>query len=212
MQAEPGGASSIVNAPPEGNSPPSVSFILEPIGGAVPLDSHYYIVRPTDADFENAVGRGDSIVLVKGARQMGKTSLLARGLQQARGAGTRVVLTDLQKLTAEQLESAEALFLTLAESIAEQLDLDVSVDALWDSGEAGTSTSSGSCDGGAEESQAPLVWGLDEVDRLFTCPSSEVFGLFRSWHNERALDPDGPWGGSPWPSPTPPRRTCSSPT
>jgi hypothetical protein len=41
---------------------------------------------------------------------------------------------------------------------------------------------------------APLVWGLDEVDRLFTCPfASEVFGLFRSWHNARSLDPAGPW-------------------
>jgi hypothetical protein len=39
-----------------------------------------------------------------------------------------------------------------------------------------------------------FVWGLDEVDRLFTCNfGSEVFGLFRSWHNERALDPQGPW-------------------
>ena len=38
----------------------------------------------------------------------------------------------------------------------------------------------------------PLVWGLDEVDRLFTCEfGSEVFALFRSWHNERALDPEG---------------------
>jgi hypothetical protein len=43
---------------------------------------------------------------------------------------------------------------------------------------------------------APLVWGLDEVDRLFVCAyGSEVFGLFRSWHNERALDPAGPWAG-----------------
>jgi hypothetical protein len=41
---------------------------------------------------------------------------------------------------------------------------------------------------------APLVWGLDEVDRLFTCPfGSEVFGLFRSWHNRRSLDPAAPW-------------------
>jgi hypothetical protein len=40
----------------------------------------------------------------------------------------------------------------------------------------------------------PLVWALDEVDRLFTCPfGSEVFGLFRSWHNARALDPESPW-------------------
>jgi hypothetical protein len=38
------------------------------------------------------------------------------------------------------------------------------------------------------------VWGMDEVDRLFSCSyGSEVFGLFRSWHNERALDPEGPW-------------------
>jgi hypothetical protein len=35
---------------------------------------------------------------------------------------------------------------------------------------------------------------MDEVDRLFSVPfGSEVFGLFRSWHNKRALDPSGPW-------------------
>jgi hypothetical protein len=40
----------------------------------------------------------------------------------------------------------------------------------------------------------PVVWGLDEVDRLFSCEfGSEVFGLFRSWHNRRSLDPAGPW-------------------
>ena len=32
------------------------------------------------------------------------------------------------------------------------------------------------------------------MDRLFSCNfGSEVFGLFRSWHNERSLDPSGPW-------------------
>jgi hypothetical protein len=45
-----------------------------------------------------------------------------------------------------------------------------------------------------EKLSTPLVWGLDEVDRLFTCPyASEVFGLFRTWHNERAVDPTAPW-------------------
>jgi hypothetical protein len=38
------------------------------------------------------------------------------------------------------------------------------------------------------------VWAMDEVDRLLTCKfGSEVFGLFRSWHNERSLDPASPW-------------------
>lgn len=71
----------------------------------MPLDSEFYIVRPTDRDFCEAIQRRDSIVLVKGARQMGKTSLLARGLQEARNLGIRVVLTDFQKLNSSHLET-----------------------------------------------------------------------------------------------------------
>ena len=42
--------------------------------------------------------------------------------------------------------------------------------------------------------EPPIVWGLDEIDRLFAYPyCKSVFGLFRAWHNERSLDPDGPW-------------------
>ncbi len=66
---------------------PALRKVLEPVGGAMPLDSEFYIVRPTDAEFQSAIAQQESIVLVKGARQVGKTSLLARGLQQAREAG-----------------------------------------------------------------------------------------------------------------------------
>ncbi|HEX8845580.1 MAG TPA: AAA-like domain-containing protein [Pyrinomonadaceae bacterium] len=168
---------------------------LEAVGGAMPLDSEFYIVRPTDEEFRTAIARQDSIVLVKGARQMGKTSLLARGLQQARETGAKVVLTDFQKLNAAHLESVETLFMTLAELLADQLDLEVFPDQVW-TARRGPSMN-------FEryvrrevlgKISSPLVWGLDEVDRLFTCPfGSEVFGLFRSWHNERSLDPTGPW-------------------
>jgi DNA-binding winged helix-turn-helix (wHTH) protein len=60
---------------------------LEPVGGAVPLGSRFYLERETDREFRAAVARRDSVVLVKGAWQVGKTSLLARSLQQAREAG-----------------------------------------------------------------------------------------------------------------------------
>lgn len=44
------------------------------------------------------------------------------------------------------------------------------------------------------KSEKPLLWAIDEADRLFSCDfGSEVFALFRTWHNERALDPGGPW-------------------
>jgi len=168
---------------------------LEPVGGALPLHSKFYIVRPSDQEFYSAVDRNDSIILLKGARQMGKTSLMARGLQQARKAGARVVLTDFQKLNSAHLQSVDSLFLCLAQAIAEQLDLDVIAEDSWNARRGPSMNFErflrreilSRIDG-------HLVWGMDEVDRLFACDfGSEVFGLFRSWHNERSLDPSGPW-------------------
>ena len=175
--------------------PPIDMRKLEPIGGAVPLDSKFYIVRPTDDEFLAAIDRHDSIVLVKGARQMGKTSLLARGLKLARETGAKVVFTDFQSLNNAHFESVETLYKTLAELIADQLDLDVLPQEVWNA-ERGASVNFQRYIRREvlAKISGHLVWGLDEVDRLFTCPfGSEVFGLFRSWHNARSLDPDGPW-------------------
>lgn len=175
--------------------PPKPATNIEPPGGAVPLDSRFYLVRPTDEQFLDAIRRRDSIVLVKGARQMGKTSLLARGLQLARASGTKVITTDFQKLNASHLETIESLFMTLGELIADQLDLEVYPDEVWKPRRAPSINFERYIRREVlEKISTPLVWGLDEVDRLFTCPyASEVFGLFRTWHNERAVDPTAPW-------------------
>jgi serine/threonine protein kinase len=168
---------------------------LEPVGGAMSLDSKFYIVRPTDDEFHAAIARQDSVVLVKGARQVGKTSLLARGLQQARVAGAKVVRTDLQKLNANDLASVEAFYLALEGMIADQLDLDVAPEEVWNARRGASINFERFMRREVlGKLSSPLVWALDEVDRLFTCDfGSEVFGLFRSWHNERSLDPDAPW-------------------
>lgn len=168
---------------------------LEPVGGAVPLDSRFYIERPSDAEFQQAVSRGDSIVLVKGARQVGKTSLLARSLQRSRETGSRVVLIDFQRLNASQLESTNALFRMLAKVLAKQLGLKVEPNDVWDPDLGPSMNLTNYIESEVlGEVGAPLVWAIDEVDRLFSCSfGSEVFGLFRSWHNARSLDPHGPW-------------------
>jgi hypothetical protein len=178
-------------------TPPPVPDTLEPIGGAVPLGSEFYLVRPQDAELRTALTRYDSVVLIKGARQMGKTSLLARGLQQTRERGGKVVLTDFQKLNLTDFESPTHLYLTLADSLAEQLDLPVLPRDAWDERRGPNVNFERYLRREVlAKLNAPLVWGLDEVDRLFTCKfGSEVFGLFRAWHNERALDPSGPWAG-----------------
>ncbi len=181
---------------PEPPAPPAPVSQLEAVGGAVPLDSAFYLVRRTDEEFTTAVRRHDSIVLVKGARQMGKTSLLARGLQQAREMGALCIRTDFQKLNTAHLVSADTLFLTLAEMIADQLDLDTLPEDVWNAKRGPNVNFERYLRREVlAKSDKPVVWAMDEVDRLFTCDfGSEVFGLFRSWHNERSLDPTGPWG------------------
>lgn len=168
---------------------------FEPAGGAVPLYSRFYVARPTDEEFQAAISRRDSIVLIKGARQVGKTSLLARGLQQARDAGCRVVLTHFQTFNSSHLQSAETLLQAIAELIADQLDLEVMPADVWNA-KLGPNPNFRRYLRREVLSKisSPLVWALDEVDRIFSYPfAGEIFALFRSWHDERALEPGGPW-------------------
>lgn len=168
---------------------------LLPPGGAVPLDSPFYVARKTDEEFYKAIARRDSIVLVKGARQVGKTSLLARGLQRARESGAMVVLTDLQHPSGEAFSSIEKLLLEFGERIAGQMNLKTRPHNTWSS----LLSASANFHNYLQREvlgkiSSPLVWGLDEIDRLFGFDyASEIFGLFRSWHNLRALEPAGPW-------------------
>jgi hypothetical protein len=166
----------------------------EAAGGAVPLDSEYYIERPTDAEFRKAVDRKTCVILVKGARQMGKTSLLARGLQQARSAGATVVTTDFQTLNTDDLSSIEKFYRALMKQMAKRLGLKISLDEIWRPADSANDNFAAFLESVLEGVPQSLVWGMDEVDRLFTSDfASEVFGLFRSWHNDRMLNPDGPW-------------------
>jgi hypothetical protein len=172
-----------------------VSHSSGPPLGALPVDSEFYLMRAADYEFRTAVDRRDSIVLVRGARQMGKTSLLARGLLTARDAGLRVALADFQKIRAEDLQSPERLFRTMGEWLADELELDVYPDDVWDSRRSASVNFERYLRREVlKDSPTCILWALDEVDRLFACPfRSEVFGLFRSWHNARALQPTGPW-------------------
>ena len=114
------------------NATPVEAVRLDCGDGAVPLDSPLYVVRPADSAFRSAISRRDSIVLVKGARQMGKTSLLARGLDQARMEGVKVVVSDFQAIEDSGFESLQKLYWALGDCFAEQLELEVSISETWE--------------------------------------------------------------------------------
>jgi hypothetical protein len=106
-----------------------------------------------------------------------------------------VVVTDFEKINTADMASAATLLLALAQSISDQLDLGLFAVDLWDSRRGPNANFERFLQREVlEKTPGSLLWGLDQIDRLFSCDyGSEIFGLFRSWHNERVLDPSGPW-------------------
>lgn len=159
--------------------------------GTLPLDYAYYVERTTDADFQATLARRDSIVLLRGARQMGKTSLLIRGLRRAREAGCRVVLADFQRFNNDALASIDLFYRTLAQWLADDLDLSSGPEDDWSERRSPNDNFQRFLRRKVlQPTDTHLVLALDEVDRLFGCPfATEVFGLLRSWHTLRNIEP-----------------------
>nr|WP_309694211.1 AAA-like domain-containing protein [Armatimonas sp.] len=174
---------------------PTETVALETTGGAVLPGSRFYIERPADREFAEAIARRDSIVLVKGPRQIGKTSLLARGLEQARQQGTRVVLTDIQALPETCLATPDVFFRFLARTLALELEIPFHPADDWPEDlPPQTNLEMFLQSRILAADPSPVIWALDETDRLLSSPfASDIFGIFRSWHNRRALKPTSSW-------------------
>jgi hypothetical protein len=87
------------------------------------------------------------------------------------------------------------LYQALGRSIAEQIGLTSSILNTWNDNDSPNTNFSRYVQRSVLRTQQHVVWGLDEVDRLVGREYAvDVFGLFRSWHNRRALDPAAPWG------------------
>lgn len=178
-----------------GHAIASSEDVWETPGGAMPLGSPFYVSRAADDEFREAVARRSAIVLVKGARQAGKSSLLARALADARLRRAAVAFTDVQALGSDDLRSPTAFYQALGRSIAEQTKVSSSIRDGWNDNDSPNTNFSRYVQRVILAGPQHVVWGLDEVDRLVGCDFAvDVFGLFRSWHNRRALDPAASWG------------------
>lgn len=182
---------SSITEPPK---PKSEGPQLEPVGGAMSPDSPFYIERDSDAEFAQAIRNTESIILIKGPRQMGKTSLIGRGIKQVRDLGWRTFTTDFQKLSSGQLVSEESLYRVLSATLAKRLNFTYDFEAEWIDVFGANMNMDNFVRSLLEASDLPFVWFMDEADKLFGIPfASDFFGLVRSWHNCRATEPDGPW-------------------
>jgi hypothetical protein len=125
---------------------------------------------------------------------MGKTSLLARGLQQARDAGAQVIMTDLQELNDSDLNSLKDFYIALANEIADQLELEELLSESWDERRSPNHNFERYFRRTVLSQIAIHVfWGLDEVDRLFTTNfGGQAFGMFGRGTTGAPWIPAGP--------------------
>jgi hypothetical protein len=161
---------------------------LQPETGTVSLDSPFYIRRDVDGWIEDRLqGRGSTIIL-RGARQVGKSSLLVRAAATAETAGRRVSRIDFQLIDSEQRQSLKTLLRHLAFSIAADLQIEKEPDEFWDDRRGSKASMTRFVEYAVlKPAASPVVLCLDEVDGAFgTAYCNDFFAMLRVWHNERA--------------------------
>lgn len=161
---------------------------LQPETGTVSLDSPFYVRRTVDDQIEQRLrGRGTT-VLLRGARQVGKSSLLVRAAAKAQTAGRQVSRIDFQLMDNEQRQSLRALLRHLAFSLAADLNLGHEPDEFWDDRVGSKASMTRFVEHAILKStSSPVVLCLDEVDTAFgTAYCDDFFSMLRVWHNQRA--------------------------
>lgn len=168
--------------------------------GQVRLASSFYVERaPYEALCYRQICQPGSLIRIKAPRQMGKTSLMARILYQAKEQGYRTVPLSFQHADASVFTSLNELLQWFCCRITRKLKLSYQVDDYWSE----MYGSKDNCTAYFEDcllsgSEQPLVLGLDEVDRVFQYPTiaDDFFGLLRAWYEEAGYGDTGSdlWG------------------
>jgi transcriptional regulator with XRE-family HTH domain len=180
------------------SSPSSLSSLEYP-EGQVALDSAFYLERPPiEQRCYEEINKPGSLIRIKAPQNMGKSSLLARILQQGESQGNITVIIDFQ-LAEEEFFSNLNTFLrwfcdTVTEEIAAenpelQQKLLQTLDEHWKSAQRFGYMKT--CKNYFErylfpQISQPLILGLETVDKLFEYPKiyRDFFGLLRALHEE----------------------------
>lgn len=185
----------------ENNVPASASesVKLESLVGLIPLNSAFYIERPTvDSRCYEEIMKPGALIRIKAPSQMGKTSLmvriLARAKQQISDGDVCTVPLSLQRADRSVFTDLDKFLRWFCASITRKLQLPHKVEDYWSE----TFGSKNNCTAYFEDCLLPeingsLVLALDQVDEVFLHPeiADDFFTLLRSWYEEAAYGDSG---------------------
>jgi hypothetical protein len=173
--------------------PPLPSAEPELPEGQVDLASAFYVERvPIEAQCYQTIVKPGALIRIKAPRQMGKTSLMARILYQAKRQNCLSLPFSFQLLDEQDFTDLDKFLQRFCASVCRQLRLPNKLSEYWDE----IFGSKVNCTAYFEEYiltqiDRPLVLGLDEVDRIFQYSeiASDFFGVLRAWHEEAKNNP-----------------------
>ncbi|HAG80404.1 MAG TPA: serine/threonine protein kinase [Cyanobacteria bacterium UBA12227] len=164
----------------------SVATSPELPGGQVPLDSLFYIQRPPiEQRCYDTILQPGALIRIQAPRQMGKTSLMARILHQARMQEYRTVTLSLQLAEKSVFTSLSRFLQWFCASVGKSLGLPNQLAEYWDDILGSNASTIDYFENYLlAELDSPLAIALDELDILFQYPdiASDFFSLLRSWY------------------------------
>ena len=162
--------------------------------GSVDLGSSLYLERsPIESICYETILKPGSLIRIKGAKWMGKTSLIDQILEQGNLHGQKTVYLDFANVERVILQNLDKLLHWLSVVVSQQLKFKNKVRAYWDTT---VLNSDHNCTFYFEqyllkETKCDVVLALDNLDRLFAHQeiTIEFLKLLRSWHEKGKNNP-----------------------
>jgi hypothetical protein len=166
---------------------------LDEPGGTMPPDSPFYIMRQDDAQalrLARRTGKGETIT-IRGARQMGKSSLLMQLIKTGQQVGKQVTFIDFQLFERTALDTPEIFYRQFCRLISDGLELLDRTEDYWQPGIGATHRCTRYIQQYVlKQNTQPVLLAMDEVEMMLNTPfRSDFFGMLRTWHNSRASTP-----------------------
>ncbi len=152
-------------------------------GGTVRLRDGFYLERKADLAVAPIACRQGETLVIKAARQMGKSSLLLRYLDACQREGKKVAFLDFSRFSSADFADYGTLLAEIAGFLADALEIEDSAPRPSTQSRL-TAFVEGKI---LKAVPDPIVFAFDEVDRVLGRPyQDDFFTMLRLWHNQRA--------------------------
>ncbi len=158
--------------------------------GSMPVNSLYYVNRDADIAVQESLDTTGSVIVLRGPRQTGKSSLLNRALSTIYKEKATIIFTDFSQFSNEDIKDLDTLCMRVIGNIMSQVDENASSSLTWNPMHgAGGNMEHAIHHSVLKKIPGRIVWAMEEVDRVLVRPfSTEFFSFLRGYHEKGKTD------------------------